>query len=112
VNSTELYSNILANLSNLRNFMVTQDWIDAVSAADPATQKKAFNASFAVGHAINTLSNQVLSDIADEMAAQDTAITAATTSLKNSVDNFAKVNTVLTSLTKLLAVVGQIVSLA
>jgi hypothetical protein len=47
VNSTELYSNILTNLSNLRNFMVTQDWIDAVSAADPATQKKAFNASFA-----------------------------------------------------------------
>ena len=50
MNSSELYANILTNLSSLRNFMVTQDWIDAVSAADPATQKKAFNASFAVGH--------------------------------------------------------------
>jgi hypothetical protein len=46
------------------------------------------------------------------MVAQDAAISAATTSLKNSINNFTKVNTVLTSVTNLLAVVGQIVSLA
>jgi hypothetical protein len=92
--------------------MMSQDWIDGVSQASSTVQKQAFNASFDVQHAINILSNQVLSDIADDMAQQEKAIIAATTSLTKSLQNFQKVSTVLNAITKLLGVIGQIVSLA
>ena len=111
MNSTDLYSTVLSNLSDLRNFMLSQDWIDAVSQAPPAVQKQAFNASFEVQHAINVLSNQILSDIADDMAQQDAALIKATNSLSDSLANFAKVTAVLNSINKLLGVIAQVVSL-
>jgi hypothetical protein len=111
MNSFDLYSTLLARLSDLRNFMLTQDWIDAVSQASPAEQKKAFNASFDVQHAINVLSNQLLSDIADEIAQEQDEIIKATNDLSDSLQRFQRVSAVLDSIAKVLGVVGQIVSL-
>jgi hypothetical protein len=111
VDSSDLYSTTLITLSNLRNFMMSEEWIEAVNQAPLNVKKQAFSASFQVQHAINVLSNQILSDIADEMAEQDAAIIAATQSLSDSLENFKKVSTVLASIGKLLGVIAQIVSL-
>lgn len=111
MNSTELYSNLLNSLSDLRNFMMSDTWIDAVTGSTTNVQKQAFNAAFDVQHAINVLSNQILSDIADDMAAQDDAIQNATQKMEASINTFSTVNKTLGTITKLLAVVGQIVSL-
>lgn len=112
MNSTDLYSTVLTNLSNLRGFMISQAWIDDVSQSAPDVKKQAFNISFDVMHAINILSNQALSDIADEMAEQSDDIIAATKSLNKSVQQFTSVSNVLDSIANLLGAIGQVVSLA
>jgi hypothetical protein len=75
----------LESLVDLRNEMVTSDWIDAVNAQpNPNDQIRARAIAFKVEHASQVLSNAALSDMADQMVAQQAAITAATTELKES----------------------------
>ncbi|WP_353063810.1 hypothetical protein RBB77_21510 [Tunturibacter psychrotolerans] len=111
--SSALYSMTLQSLVGLRNEMVTSDWIDAVNALpNPNDQIRAQATAFKVEHAIQVLSNAALSDIADQMVAQQAAITAATTELKDSLGDLTKLTNILDDVTQVLTVVGQIVSLA
>jgi hypothetical protein len=111
MDSADLYSSLLSSLSTVRNTMMSQKWTAAVAQSSPAAQNEAFKASFAVQHAINVLSNQVLNDIADEMAAEAVAINDATSELTQSLQHIQRVSAVLDSISKILGVIGKIVSL-
>ena len=111
LHSTSLYSSTLAVLVATRDAMLTDEWMDMVSHADPTTKEAAFEASFRISHAIVVLSNQILSDIADKMDAQKDALTSAINDLNASIAKIAAVAGVLDSIAKLLDVVGKIVSL-
>jgi DNA repair ATPase RecN len=109
MNPSDLYSDALSALTAARSNMLTLRWQAAI---DQGTQEQRLEASTLLIHvqqAILTLSNASLSDIASSMKENEAALSQATNSLQNALDDITRVATVLNSISTMLQVVSKIV---
>jgi DNA repair ATPase RecN len=109
MNPSDLYSDALSALTAVRSNLLSLAWQAAI---DQGTQEQRLEASSLLIHvqqAILTLSNASLSDIASSMKDNEAALSQATNSLQNALDDISRVATVLNSISSMLQVVSKIV---
>lgn len=111
MNPSDLYSTTLSALTQARNTMLSPAWQTALDAATAADRIAASQELLRVHQSILALSNAALSDIADQMAANEQGLTQATTALTAALKNITKVQNVLQAISGVVSVVAKILPL-
>jgi hypothetical protein len=111
MNPSDLYSNTLSVLTNVRSTMLSPAWQASLDAATPAVRVAAGNQLIQLQGAILTLSNESLSDIATAMKANEQALSQSTNALTSALGDITKVQNVMNAVTSVLSVVAKIVPL-
>lgn len=111
MNPSDIQSMTLKQLRATRKTMFSAQWMIALQGADAATQSDAAHQMLAVNHAIVTLENKQLSDIRDQLVANEADLTSGAQELSQALTDLAKVKNVLSAITGFLGVVGKIVPL-
>ena len=111
MNPSDLYSATLSALTQARSVMLSPDWQAALDSATAADRMAASRELIQVQQAILALSNAALSDIANQMAANEKGLTQATSALTAALGDLTKVQNVLQTITGLVGVVAQILPL-
>jgi hypothetical protein len=111
VNPTDLYSTTLAVLTDVRSVMLSPEWQDAIDKQTADQRLAASRELVQVQQAILALSDAVLTEIAAEMKANEQGLTQATAALKSALEDIAKVQQVIQSVTSVLSVVAKILPL-
>jgi hypothetical protein len=108
---SDLYSSLLAALNSARSAMLTPAWQAELRSASSDVQVAGGKAAMDVQSAILTLSNESLGDIAEQMQANEADLTSATQGLTQALKDITKVQSILSSVTKAVAVLGKVVTL-
>ena len=109
MDSSDLYSKALSTLTRLRLVMLSLDWQKALDRESEQTRLIASHTLIQVQQAIIAVSNASLGSIAVQMNQQKSDLSAATEGLTGTLDHITAVTAVLTSVAKLIGVVGKIV---
>jgi hypothetical protein len=108
---SDLYSSLLAALNGARSIMLSADWQAELDKATADIRVTAGQAAMDLQGAILTLSNESLGDIAAQMQENEAALTSATQGLSQALKDITKVQSILSSVTKAVAVLSKIVTL-
>jgi len=106
-----LYSDLLAALTTARSTILSPEWQTELDQESPDVRVAAGKAGMDLQGAILTLSNANLSEIAAQMQANETDLISATNGLTQAFEDITKVQSVLSSITKAITIVGKIVTL-
>ncbi len=109
--ASDLYSNLLADLTNARSVMLSPQWQAQLDASTVNVRVAAGKQMIALQGAILSLSNASLSDIAKQMQANEADLTTCTNGLADALKDINKVQSILDSVTTALQVVAKIVPL-
>jgi len=109
--ASDLYSSLLAALTAARSNILSPAWQAALDQQSPDVRIAAGKAGMDLQGAILTLSNTSLSDIAAQMQENETDLTSATNGLTQALQDITKVQSILSSITKAITIVGKIVKL-
>lgn len=111
MNPSDIESMTLKQLRATRNAMFSAQWMLALEDADPATKTDAARQMLMVNHAIMVMENKELSEIRDQLVANEAALSAGSQSLSQALANLGEVKNVLSAVTGFLGIVGRIVPL-
>jgi hypothetical protein len=111
MNPSDIYSNTLSVLTDARTAMLSSAWQTALDGESQAVRVAAGNELIKLQGAILALSNELLSDIAAQMQANEAGLTQCTTDLTNALKNITNVQNVMTTVTNILTVVAKVVPL-
>jgi hypothetical protein len=108
---SDLYAATLSALTQARSIMLSPEWQAALDAANAANRLAASHELIQVQQAILAVSNAVLGEIADKMAANEQGLTQATSALTAALGDITKVQNVLQAITGLVNAVAKILPL-
>ncbi|MDQ3289355.1 MAG: hypothetical protein M3Q42_14105 [Pseudomonadota bacterium] len=111
MNPSDIESMTLKQLRATRNAMFSAQWMLAVQDADPATKTDAARQMLMVNHAIVVMENKELSEIRDQLVANEAALTAGSQSLSHALADLDDTKAVLSAVSGFLGIVGRIVPL-
>jgi hypothetical protein len=111
MDSAQIYSQTLAQLSNTLITMTSPEWDDRLQQSSRDERQKAAILMIQTQHARLALGNAVLQDIANQLKENEEGLTAGINALSSTLNSLATVTQVLTTLAGFLSVVGRIVSL-
>ncbi len=111
MNPSDLESLTLKQLRATRKAMFSAQWMIALQGADASTRSDAAHQMLAVNHAIVVLENKQLTEIRDQLIANETDLTAGAQSLSKALTRLTQVKNVLTAISGFLGIVGRIVPL-
>ena len=109
--ASDLYSSVLSDLTDARSIMLSPAWQAELDKAPPAVRVDSGTALMHLQGAILALSNASLSDIAEDMRANEAELTAAISGLTQALKNITQVQGILNNVTKVLGVVAKVVPL-
>lgn len=108
---SDLYSSLLAALNSARSIMLSPAWQAELDKATPDVRVAAGQSAMDLQGAILTLSNESLADIAAQMQKNETDLTSTTQGLTQALKDITKVQSILGSISKAVAVLGKVVTL-
>lgn len=111
MNPSDIESMTLKQLRATRKAMFSAQWMLALQDADPTTKSDAARQMLMVNHAIMVMENKELSEIRDQLIANEAALSAGAQSLSQALANLGQVKNVLSAITGFLGIVGRIVPL-
>jgi hypothetical protein len=111
VTASDLYSDLLGNLTDSRSIMLSAEWQASLDQSTAATRVAAGRQLIALQGAILALSNASLTDIAEQMQKNEVDLTCCTDGLTQALKDLSKVQSILDSIAKVLEVVAKIVPL-
>lgn len=108
---SDLESMTLKQLRATRKSMFGAEWMLSLMDADAATRSAAAHQMLAVNHAIVVMENKELSEIRDQLIANEDALIDGTQTLSDALEDLSQVQVVLTAVTGFLGIVGRVVPL-
>lgn len=106
-----LYTSTLKVLGETLVTMTSPEWDETMQDATAAQRTNAARLMLRVQEARLTLANTALSDILEELTANEDGLQKGVDRLQSALDSFEKVEKVLNSITSILSIVGRIVPL-
>lgn len=111
MNPSDLETMTLQQLRATRRSFFSAEWMLALQDADAATKSSAAQQMLAVNHVIVVMENKELSDIRDQLIANEAPLIAGAQSLTQALEDLSKVQGVLTAVSGFLGIVSRIVPL-
>lgn len=111
MNPSDLETMTLQQLRATRRSFFSAEWMLALQDADAATKSSAAEQMLAVNHVIVVMENKELSDIRDQLIANEAPLIAGAQSLTQALQDLSKVQGVLTAVSGFLGIVSRIVPL-
>ena len=108
---SDIESMTLKELRATRRSMFSAQWTLAFQGADDETKAEAGKQMLAVNHAIVVMENKELSEIRDQLVANEADLVAGTQSVSAAFDKIGDVKGALSAITGLLGTVGKVVAL-
>lgn len=111
MNPSDLETMTLQQLRATRRSFFSAEWMLALQDADAATKSSAANQMLAVNHVIVVMESKQLSEIRDQLIANEDPLIAQAQSLSQALQDLSKVQSVLTAASGFLGIVSRIVAL-
>lgn len=109
--ASDLYSESLSTLVATRKKMLSPEWQEALDGQNADLKSVASMELVQVQMAISALSNAALTDIANQMTDQSTAIQDATCALNLALQDLTKVQNIISAVSTVLTTVSKFVPL-
>ena len=107
----EIRDSSLRALRTALKSMMSAGWFLALEGEDDQTRAQAALLMLRVNHAILTMENTQLADIRDQLRANETGLIEGTESLRDALQDLAKVKSILSTITGFLNIVGRVISI-
>lgn len=111
MNPSDIELMTLQQLRATRKAMFSAQWMLSLQDADPATKAAAARQMLMVNHVIMVMENKDLSEIRDQLVANEAALSVGAQALSQALAELGKVKNVLSAVTGFLGTVGRVVPL-